>query len=162
MRKGCLALLLASTGCAATTTVETVGEAGLLVYRTTVMHTGRAPSSWSEARFALGESYAVSVELTELGTASLSEPAAVEHRLQAAGEYAATPDDEELAGEVVHHSPVDDRDVPDLELHLEMAGTLWLEARVGEESVDVVELQVVAGHLEVPDGVVYGREDGRW
>ena len=68
MRKWCLLSgVLACTGCAATATVETVSQAGLLVYRTTVMHTGSAPSSWAEARFAVDEPYLVTVELTELG-----------------------------------------------------------------------------------------------
>ena len=163
MRKWCLVSgVLACTGCASSTTIETVGEAGLLVYRTTVMHTGSPPSTWADAHFALGETYAVTVELTELGAASLSEPDAVVHRMQVAGEYAAAPDEESLAGEVVHLPAADGRDVPDLELTFSMAGTVWLEALADGESVDVVELEVVAGHVEVPDGVVYGREDGRW
>ena len=163
MRKWCLVSgVLACTGCASTATVETVGQAGLLVYRTTVMHTGSAPSSWSEARFAVDEPYLVTVDLTELGAASLSEPDTVVHRMQVAGEYVESPDDDSLAGEVVHLPVVDGRDVPDLQLTFSAAGTVWLEAQVAGESVDVVELEVVAGHVEVPDGVVYGREDGRW
>jgi len=149
-------------GCASTATVETLGEAGLLVYRTTVMHGGQAPAGWSDAHFALGETYAVSVDLTELGAASLSAPDAVVHRLQASSDYASTAQGDGQAGLVVHHPPIDSRDVPDLDLTPAEVGALWLEARVDGATVDVVKLQVVAGRVEVSDGVVYGPEDGRW
>jgi len=162
MHKLRVALLLSGVGCGGSTTVETVGEAGLLVYRTIVFHGPTPPASWSEAHFAVNETYAVSISLTELGAASLSAPDAVTHQLYASQDYVASDEDDTQAGVLKLHPSADSRDVPDLNLTPLEAGTLWLEAHVEGDAVDVVRLQVVAGHLEVADGVVYEPEDGRW
>lgn len=155
-------LLVVGMGCGGSTTVEAVGEAGLLVYQTTVFHGPTQPDSWSDAHFALHETYAVAISLTDLGVASLSEPAAVSHQLYASQDYVEPGRDTEQAGLLELYSSGDSRDVPDLDLTPLKAGSLWLEAHSAAGVVDVVRLQVVAGHLEVADGVVYEPEDGRW
>ena len=44
----------------------------------------------------------------------------------------------------------------------ELVGVLYLEAVYQDDVVDVVPLDVMAGRLQVDDGVVYGVGDGRW
>ena len=143
-----------TSGCTSESTVATLGEAGLVVWSTTVFHRGEAPGSWAEADFSVGTAYRVSALLTDAGTSAILEPDTIEQRLRTAD----GPD----AGRVDALGEYSASGVEVIRMRPELVGVLYLEAVYQEDVVDVVPLDVMAGRLQVDDGVVYGVDDGRW
>jgi hypothetical protein len=143
-----------SSGCTSESTVATLGEAGLVVWSTTVFHRGEGPGSWDQAEFVVGTPYRVSALLTDDGSSAILEPHTIEQRLRVAD----GPD----AGSVEALGEYTTSDIEVVRMRPEVVGTLYLEAVYQGNVVDVAPLEVMAGRVEVDDGVVYGVEDGRW
>jgi hypothetical protein len=143
-----------AAGCASEQTVAVLGEAGLVAWSTTVYYSGDAPSSWAEAAFAAGDSYTLTAVLTDDGTSSILAPDTITHRLRFA--------DGESAGTVEHREEWSSAGIPIVDAEPTTAGTAYLEALYQGEVVDVVAMTVIAGRVQVDDGVVYGVDDGRW
>lgn len=143
-----------ASGCTSESTVATLGEAGLVVWSTTVFHRGEAPGSWAEAAFSVGSSYRVSALLTDAGTSAILEPDTIEQRLRTAN----GPD----AGNIDVLDEYSASGVEVIRMRPELAGILYLEAVYQDDVIDVAPLDVMPGRLQVDDGVVYGVDDGRW
>ncbi len=143
-----------TVGCASESTVATVGEAGLLVWATTVFHGSDAPDSWADADFLMGAAYRVTAELTADGSSAILEPQTIGQRLRLA--------DGAQGGTVEPLGQYSASIIEEVRMTPETTGTLYLEAIYQDDVVDVVALTVLSGRIQVDDGVVYGVDDGRW
>ena len=143
-----------AVGCASESTVAIVGEAGLLVWVTTVFHGSDAPDSWADADFVVDASYRVSTELTEAGSSAILEPQTIAQRLRMA--------DGAAGGTVEPLGAYSASVIEEVRMVPGTTGTLYLEATYQGDVVDVVALSVMSGRVQVDDGVVYGADDGRW
>jgi len=155
MRAWCASVgLIALSGCVSEQSVAILGEAGLIAWSTTVYYTGDAPTGWEDASFATHQPYTITAVLTDTGTSSILEPHTVTHRLRDA--------DGADAGEVEHLEDLSSSGIPSFRAVPGHAGTIYIEATYQDEVVDVAALTVIAGRVQVDDGVVYGPDDGRW
>lgn len=138
-----LFLALGLTACSGTTTLTTIGEAGVVTYAVEVAYRKSPPTTWEDALFVMDHEYVFFTGLTNEGAARLPDPSAVTHIL--------VDEDGDFAGDITPEV-LDESDlpqVPDFTLTPTTVGALRLEAWVDGARVDIAPLVSVSDHLSV-------------